>query len=60
MSDDSTGNELLERVTDDYLEVENLVLNTTYLVKVRAWSDTGSGPWSEVFVGRTLTLGKLC
>ena len=56
--DDGTENEILEKVTGAFLEVENLVPNTTYQVKVRAWSKTGSGPWSEVFVGRTLSLGK--
>ncbi|KAJ8314429.1 hypothetical protein KUTeg_006579 [Tegillarca granosa] len=36
-------------------EVANLEPDTSYQIKVRALSKTGEGPWSNVFVGRTLT-----
>ncbi|CAG2239895.1 Tyrosine-protein kinase Btk29A,Tyrosine kinase receptor Cad96Ca,Discoidin domain-containing receptor 2,Tyrosine-protein kinase receptor TYRO3,Putative neurotrophin receptor LTRK 1,ALK tyrosine kinase receptor,Tyrosine-protein kinase ABL2,Tyrosine-protein kinase abl-1,Tyrosine-protein kinase receptor UFO,Macrophage colony-stimulating factor 1 receptor,Leukocyte tyrosine kinase receptor,Tyrosine-protein kinase receptor Tie-1,Receptor-type tyrosine-protein kinase FLT3,ALK tyrosine kinase receptor homolog scd- len=55
-ADDGTDNEIVEKVTGSFLEIEDLVPDTAYQVKVRAWSQTGSGPWSEVFVGRTLSL----
>lgn len=57
-ADDGTDNEIVEKVTGSFLEIEDLVPDTAYQVKVRAWSQTGSGPWSEVFVGRTLSLGN--
>ncbi|CAC5423207.1 unnamed protein product [Mytilus coruscus] len=55
-ADDGTDNEIVEKVTGSFLEIVDLVPDTAYQVKVRAWSQTGSGPWSEVFVGRTLSL----
>ena len=57
-AEDGTENEMFERVTGSYLEVEDLMPDTGYQVRVRALSSTGTGPWSEVFIGRTLTLGK--
>ena len=39
------------------LIVSNLEPNTQYKVKVRAKSDSGRGPWSEVFTGKTLKEG---
>lgn len=47
------------KLTGFFLEVEDLVPDTGYQVKVRALSLTGTGPWSDDFIGRTLTAGKL-
>uniref|UniRef100_T1IRG8 receptor protein-tyrosine kinase n=1 Tax=Strigamia maritima TaxID=126957 RepID=T1IRG8_STRMM len=37
--------------------VHNLHENATYYIKVRAYSRSGKGPWSEEFRGRTLRKG---
>jgi hypothetical protein len=59
LEDDGSLNELLLSVRELGFEVANLEPNTTYLVKVRARSPTGAaGPWSPLFKGRTLKLGK--
>lgn len=35
--------------------VENLIQDTEYVIRVAAVTDSGSGPWSSEFVGKTLT-----
>ena len=40
------------------LNVTDLSPDTVYTVKVRATSQAGKGPWSELFVGRTLKAGE--
>lgn len=41
-------------ITETSTTVRNLRPNTSYSVKVRAYSPGGRGPWSLDFVGRTL------
>ncbi|XP_035208124.1 proto-oncogene tyrosine-protein kinase ROS-like, partial [Stegodyphus dumicola] len=41
-------------ISSNAYDVSNLKPNTTYSVKVRAYSDGGKGPWSSEFTGTTL------
>lgn len=41
-------------IKDQSCNLGQLKMNTTYLIKIRAVSISGPGPWSRLFVGRTL------
>lgn len=41
-------------IKDQFCNLGQLKMNTTYLIKVRAVSPAGPGPWSNLFTGRTL------
>ena len=41
-------------IKDQFCNLGQLKMNTTYLIKVRAVSSAGPGPWSNLFVGHTL------
>ncbi|KAK3578565.1 hypothetical protein CHS0354_025280 [Potamilus streckersoni] len=51
---DNTDNFLQEKTNKLHYEVSNLEPDAQYSVKVRAFSKAGTGPWSEIFIGRTL------
>lgn len=42
-------------IKDQFCNLGQLKMNTTYLIKVRAVSSAGPGPWSNLFTGRTLS-----
>ncbi|XP_061176227.1 proto-oncogene tyrosine-protein kinase ROS-like isoform X2 [Saccostrea echinata] len=52
---DGRQRQLISNVRQTSLTLSNLDSNTTYQVKVRAKSEIGTGPWSSLFSGRTLT-----
>ena len=58
LQDDGSHNEYHQTGKQLDLVVTNLVPDTQYKVKVRAKSTAGTGPWSEIFNGRTLKEGK--
>lgn len=47
--------QVISNVWNTSITLSNLDPNTIYNVKVRAKSETGVGPWSGMFKGRTLT-----
>lgn len=49
--------QVISNVWNTSITLSNLDPNTIYNVKVRAKSETGVGPWSGTFKGRTLTEG---
>lgn len=49
--------QVISNVWNTSITLSNLDPNTIYNVKVRAKSETGEGPWSGMFKGRTLTEG---
>ncbi|XP_048766735.2 proto-oncogene tyrosine-protein kinase ROS-like isoform X2 [Ostrea edulis] len=52
---DGRQRQLISNVRNKSIVVSNLEPNTTYQIKVRAKSEIGTGPWSFLFTGRTLT-----
>lgn len=44
-----------ENIDESLHVVENLIQDTEYVIRVAAVTESGSGPWSTEFVGRTLT-----
>ncbi|XP_045449564.1 proto-oncogene tyrosine-protein kinase ROS [Melitaea cinxia] len=45
----------IENINESLHVVENLIQDTEYVIRVAAVTESGSGPWSTEFVGRTLT-----
>ena len=58
LQEDVSHNSLHQTERQLELVVTSLEPDTQYKVKVRAKSSAGTGPWSEVFNGRTLKEGK--
>ncbi|XP_041979738.1 proto-oncogene tyrosine-protein kinase ROS isoform X2 [Aricia agestis] len=48
----------IKNISDSIYHVDNLKENTEYVIKVAAVTQSGSGPWSSEFVGKTLTLSQ--
>lgn len=46
-------------IRDQFCNLGQLKTNTIYLIKVRAVSTAGPGPWSKLFTGRTLAENTL-
>ena len=56
---DGSQNLLYETLSNLWLEVQNLEPDTKYEIKIRAKYNGNTGPWSQVFHGRTLKKGAV-
>ncbi|KAK6171122.1 hypothetical protein SNE40_019378 [Patella caerulea] len=45
---------ITKQATNTSITISKLLSDIRYSIRVKAVSDTGTGPWSEVFIGRTL------
>nr|XP_026496387.1 proto-oncogene tyrosine-protein kinase ROS isoform X1 [Vanessa tameamea] len=45
----------MANISESMYNVENLIQDTEYVIRVAAVTESGSGPWSSEFVGKTLT-----
>ncbi|XP_042904175.1 proto-oncogene tyrosine-protein kinase ROS isoform X2 [Parasteatoda tepidariorum] len=54
LTDTSRNEHVKALINDTIYAIKNLCPNTTYSVKVRAYSTRGKGPWSSEFRGMTL------
>ncbi|XP_076317469.1 proto-oncogene tyrosine-protein kinase ROS-like isoform X2 [Tachypleus tridentatus] len=47
-----------KEISETFCTIQNLLPNTHYSVKVRAYNRGGKGPWSDLFDGKTLREGN--
>ncbi|XP_067675199.1 proto-oncogene tyrosine-protein kinase ROS-like isoform X2 [Haliotis asinina] len=57
--EDRDNTEQSINATGNSIVVQNLQADTRYNIRVRAVSESGLGPWSEIFIGRTLKAEKI-
>ena len=55
----SLNDTLQDELMDTKSKIKFLTPETEYVIKVRAYSKTGKGPWSKSFVGKTLVAPKV-